>query len=238
MTRLAGIIDINMAQARLTEFYGARKRPSDLQPSKRRKVQCLGETGLVSTILPSDAITVPENLTDCTKAAPKTRSLRSQKSLNVQQTTTKLQTRRTTRAGKGSKKAAASSSNLKGKDLFEKCRSILKADNTEGDILEEATAIKDDHNGSPMGTPTKRTAKPEETTTSKRGRRAKTLQKDLLKEIDQKTPEKAYDFSEFTQEKKAQKSARKKLVLKKTTSSPTEKTKVCEGENKVSKYFG
>ncbi|CAH1780280.1 unnamed protein product [Owenia fusiformis] len=198
-----------MAQGKVTDFF-SNKKQSNLQASKRRKLQQTSEIDLASAVFAPG----PKESKSSVEKEVKVISKVEGKILNLP--TNKAKPKASTRASSRVKKTIKKSEQLTTiKDAFKKV-----AEKSEQPAVEETTAIEDDHNGSIPSTPTKRQASKTDTepTARKRNRTGKTQRKDMLKEL-MATPERGFDFDKFVQkdDSKTKGSAvRKRLVLKKS----------------------
>ena len=215
-----------MAQAKVTDFFAARKGNRAIHPSKRRKLQNVAEEPReVKPILEGKTIILPtvrestrsrgrvkqEDLKG-TLALP-TRATRSQTKTKQNNPTVQITSSRSKPAGQPHIKNVLSvkqepSSAQSNPDADNACQSKPSRSRTPspGQAAETSTAACDDHTASPPGTPTKQPAKSAQTSQviqpvgRKRGRLDKSTRKDLLTDVTPETSPEAttgYDFSKF-----------------------------------------
>ncbi len=209
-----------MAQSSVTDFFSTQKKKINFHPSKRQKLSQSGEIDLASQVFPESRQSTRKSVRISSKPTLKAKS----KSLNVQapadeQIKTKKTTTQSSASAKPKSKIVAKSNSSKNdiRDVFEK-QLGQKLDSDEssnlGNESDKMTASCDDHQSSPPSTPTKRAGKVEHTTALKRSRKRETMRKDLLQELDAKTPE-GYDFTSFVNKSPVNvKTVRKKLVMR------------------------
>ena len=228
MTCLAGKLCYKMAQAKVTEFFNSRKRNADFHPSKRRKVSSIDQGGVniqeVSKTKASPAISTRTRSRACKSDASNLNAVtgkpvEAELVVKAAKESVKNPRRKATRQPKGK------STKL---DTLQKSIHDVFKGQTESNV-ELPTAACDDHCGSPPSSPSKRPQKAnsdEGRVSKKRSKGSVVVRKDLMLDSGFATPEKGYDFSKFGESlEKSDKgnNARKKLILKKPSSSKQDK---------------
>ncbi|XP_002741259.1 DNA replication factor Cdt1-like [Saccoglossus kowalevskii] len=211
-----------MAQCRVTEYYGSRKRTGDLQPTKRRKVQ---RTTVIAEDTPSVLLPISKlspTASSCSetsvgstrsrtkKALPQTRSRYSRRVKNktvgpIEHALLRLRS------------SACETEGYSSSDLE-------VSDTTDTDsVASETTAISDDHDTrlSPPLTPTKRTQKTTTTIAQKRRKPATRINSldgfDYFEEATAPTPaEFAFELQENQNKEEQGKRVKKKASPKQT----------------------